>query len=190
MLPPSQGGPLTVYLRTHFNFTAADTVAGLISSNWVDDGAVYYLNGMELVRLRIGSGAVGFASLAENMNPEGQTNVLVFPADSLFDGDNVLAVEVHQSGSGSSDVVFGMTLDAGLAVPNKPALSGTEKLANGDFQFNLNGVIGRCYALDRSANLKDWTELLIFTNFSGQTLLLDNASPGQHAHFYRCRLVP
>ena len=30
-------------------------------------------------------------TLADNVNPEGQTNVLVFPADSLFHGGNVLA---------------------------------------------------------------------------------------------------
>ena len=190
LTPPAQGGPVTVYFRTHFNFTTAVTVAGLISSNWVDDGAVYYLNGVEVGRLRIATGAVSFTTPAENVNPEGQTNVLTFPADSLFYGDNVLAVEVHQVNSSSSDVVFGMTLDAALAVTNHPAIVDAQMRSNGIFQLNLAGAIGYRYAIDQSTNLADWTELMIFTNFTGQTILWDSTPAGRPAGFYRGRLLP
>ena len=187
---PALGGPVTVYFRTHFNFTAAGTVAGLLSSNWVDDGAVYYLNGAELGRLRIGDGAVAFTMPAENVNPEGQTNVLTFPANSLFYGDNVLAVEVHQTSAGSSDVVFGMTLDAQRAVVQHPSLLSPRALGNGAIQLNLAGVPGWRYAIDASTNLVDWTELRIFTNFTGQTLFQDASNPNAPARFYRTRLLP
>ena len=50
----------------------------------------------------------------------------------LVPGDNVLAVEVHQNGTASSDVAFGLALDA-VVVTNSPSLAGVvinEVLAN------------------------------------------------------------
>ena len=190
LTPPAQGGPLTVYFRTHFNFTGAGAVAGLVSSNWVDDGAVYYLNGAEVGRLRLAAGAVDFTTLADNVNPEGQTNVLAFPADSLFQGDNVLAVEVHQTSAGSSDVVFGMTLDANRAVLQRPALLSPRVLGPGTIQLNLASVPGWLCAIDASTNLVNWTELRVLTNVTGQVLFQDAGSSNAPARFYRSRLLP
>src|SRR5690349_14123701 len=38
-------GRITYYFRTHFQFTNATAGIGLVFSNRVDDGAVFYLNG-------------------------------------------------------------------------------------------------------------------------------------------------
>src|SRR6185503_8158819 len=41
----------TYYFRTHFNYTNSLTGVTLTFSNYIDDGAVFYLNGVEINRL-------------------------------------------------------------------------------------------------------------------------------------------
>ena len=187
---PAAGGPLTVYFRTHFNFTGTGTALGLISSNYVDDGAVFYLNGAEVARLRLPPEPVSFSTLATNVSPEGVPDVIVMPAASLLLGDNVLAAEVHQSSAGSSDVVFGMTLDATVGVANHSSLLDAQVLTNGGFRLEMVGVIGGRYAVDASSNLLDWTEVTVFTNLADRTFFLDPAASNAPTRFYRSRLVP
>lgn len=122
LLQPSTGGPTRVFFRTHFNFPhAAVNNYVLVSSNLIDDGFVIYLNGQEVTRFNMSttddSVATGLAAAA-NPNNEGVyvfTNRLVIPADLLVQGDNVLAVRVHQNAGTSSDVVWGHWLHASLA---------------------------------------------------------------------------
>jgi len=121
----------------------------LVATNYIDDGAVYYLNGIEVGRLRITANPVVYSTLAANQPAEGQTEVLTFSTNSLVAGDNVMAVEVHQSsccGSGtSSDDVFGMSLAAVVYATN--VITQTfgvpivlnEVLANNQTFTNLNG---------------------------------------------------
>jgi len=109
------------YFRIHFDFpTNPGAGVTLVSSNLVDDGAVFWLNGLEVGRLRM-SGTPTRTSLATGIPPGNgdATNyeTLVFSTNSLRQGDNVLAVEVHQQSDSSSDVVFGMRLDARLGFP-------------------------------------------------------------------------
>ena len=191
LVPPAQGGPITVYLRTHFAFTMPHVSAvTLTASNWVDDGAVYYLNGAEVGRLRLAAGAVDFTTLAQGVAPEGQTNVLTFPPTSLADGDNVLAVQLHQSAITSSDAVFGMTLDATVTATNQPALFSPQISGGNTFHVAFTGVIGRRYSLERSTNLRNWIEVFNFNNTTGQTLLSDPGAAANSPRFYRVRLVP
>ena len=50
---PDQGGPITTYYRTRFPFTNATSGVMLYSESYVDDGAVYYLNGAQVGRVRM-----------------------------------------------------------------------------------------------------------------------------------------
>jgi hypothetical protein len=186
---PAVNGALTVYFRTRFQFTNTGGASALVSSNWVDDGAVYYLNGVELGRLRMASGPVAYTNLATLANPEGQTNVLTFAADALLPGENLLAVEVHQNAATSSDVVFGMTLEAIINYTNQPVFTSAQRLANGSFQMTLGGVAGRQYAIDASTNLVDWVTLTTFTNVTGLHEYTDVTASSHSARLYRGRLV-
>jgi hypothetical protein len=48
---PATGFPYpTYYFRTHFNFEGAPEVALLTLTNYIDDGAIFYLNGAEVFR--------------------------------------------------------------------------------------------------------------------------------------------
>jgi hypothetical protein len=87
----------------------------LIATNLIDDGAVFYLNGVEATRLRMPAGAITRTNLASAQPPGGDATafeVLSFPASLVVAGDNVIAVEVHQQSDTSTDVVFGMSLFA------------------------------------------------------------------------------
>ena len=84
----------------------------MVASNLLDDGAVFYLNGSEAARLRLG-GTVTASTLASSA-PKNGTGYegLFLPTTNLNSGDNVLAVEVHQTSASSADVVFGLNLRA------------------------------------------------------------------------------
>lgn len=108
-------GISAIYGRTRFNFTGDPATAQLRIRHAVDDGAVVYLNGQEIHRFWIAAGDVTYATLAGvGFTPtdheavyEGPFDV---PATALVQGENVLAVEVHQNGTGSSDIVMGVQL--------------------------------------------------------------------------------
>jgi hypothetical protein len=117
---------ITYYFRAWVavpNYPGASKVQ-LVSSNLVDDGAVFYLNGIEQDRLRLNDGVtISFNTFANASAPEGVYSVIPFTVSSPWLGaTNLLAVEVHQNATNSSDVVFGMALYADFVYPNRPPL--------------------------------------------------------------------
>jgi hypothetical protein len=106
-------GANTFYFRTHFNLdTDPANVLSLVTSTVIDDGAVMYLNGEEIFRLGVQADPVLYTSpggrTRTNASREGP---FTLPLDDLVQGDNVLAVEVHQAAPNSSDIVLGIELD-------------------------------------------------------------------------------
>ncbi len=110
------------YFRTHFNYSGPLTGVTLRAKVMIDDGAVFYLNGQEIIptnsgaRLRMPAGTVTFSTIATGNVDNASVETLTFDGANLVSGDNVLCVAVHQEhGAGaqtSSDVTFGMKLDA------------------------------------------------------------------------------
>jgi hypothetical protein len=113
LTPPNGGGPNTHYFRTTFVLNALPTNAIVMLTNVIDDGAVFWVNGMEAGRVRMPTGEVNFATQA-NANPGEPVapNAFQIPASVLIVGTNTLAIEVHQNGANSSDVVMGVRVDA------------------------------------------------------------------------------
>src|SRR5207249_9378704 len=109
--PNQAGGHITVYYRTHFQWNGGLTDFNLVSTNFVDDGAVYYLNGVRVGSLRMPA-TVTFSTTATLQPTEGVPEIVLFPTNNLAIGDNVMAVEVHQVNNTSSDDVFGIQLSA------------------------------------------------------------------------------
>ena len=105
-------GRMTYYFRSHFTLPGDLSQAVVTMNTILDDGAVIYLNGREFTRIRIDpTVTVDYntpATAVGNAVWDGAINV---PTSFLAPGDNVIAVEVHQNSSGSSDIVFGLTLD-------------------------------------------------------------------------------
>ena len=115
----------TAYFRTHFTLGVNPaTIAALQLSGVVDDGAVFYLNGVEAGRLRMpdAPAVITAATLATASGPEPVDgnhtveNISISKA-ALVAGDNVLAVELHPSSLTSSDSIFGASIRIVLCVP-------------------------------------------------------------------------
>ena len=131
-LPTDNGVPYpTYYFRTHFDF--ADTSAGyaLLFTNFLDDGAVFYLNGQEVRRVRVNSGPISYNSSANGCPVNACEATLDAPdvfrlsgdaMTNLLAGDNVLAVAVHQFPSAENDVVFGSTVGLVRALASETRL--------------------------------------------------------------------
>ena len=118
ILAPANTDPDTFssYFRVHFNWTNAATQGvTLVTTNYVDDGLIVYLNGVEIYEFNTPPARPlpwDTATLPLTANPGGEpvihrTNVVV----NLLPGDNVIAVQLQQHTAGqpgSSDDVFGM----------------------------------------------------------------------------------
>jgi hypothetical protein len=97
---------ITYYLRTALTVPAGPAGAVLILRHATDDGMVAYVNGEEKARYNIASPQpVLHDYLAPAAAPEGVVVCNTLPGVPA--GTHTLAVEVHQSATTSSDVVFG-----------------------------------------------------------------------------------
>ncbi len=102
----------TYYFRTTFVASNTAEINLLVFSNLVDDGAVFYLNGVEIQRLYLPAGTISYTNLASS-HEASSYDVFNLDGDALtnlMEGTNVLAAEVHQTSATSSDVVFGTAL--------------------------------------------------------------------------------
>jgi hypothetical protein len=104
------------YFRTTLYLTNNPAGYTFNASAYVDDGAVLYVNGNEITpRIRMNTGTVTNMTLASGTPPGGDAtspDTFTIPASVFRVGTNFMAVEVHQSATSSSDIVFGLKLDA------------------------------------------------------------------------------
>jgi photosystem II stability/assembly factor-like uncharacterized protein len=108
----SHAGPITTYFRADFQSTGEMTQ--ILGNVMYDDGFVAYLNGVEIGRSSMPAGAVGPTTLAFGHEAAGY-QLFDWSAKALaaihHDGSmNTLMVEVHQSSTTSSDLVFDLEL--------------------------------------------------------------------------------
>ena len=107
---------ITTYFRKTFNVPAGSIVGATL--NLIrDDGAVVYLNGVEIGRSNMPSGTIDFDTEANNAVSnanEYSPNPISIDPSLLLSGSNTLAIEVHQAGPGSSDLVFDAELEVSM----------------------------------------------------------------------------
>ena len=114
-------GAMTYYFRKHFTLDAdPDDITEFELFTVIDDGAVFYINGIEVLRLGMPDGTIQHTTRAGrsvgNADYEGP---FIISTEHLLAGDNVIAVEVHQTSTTSSDIVFGLGLDAVVATSDE-----------------------------------------------------------------------
>ncbi len=128
---------VTTYLfRRNLDLTAqqAANVAGSLRL-LCDDGCVVFVNGTEIARLNMPTGAITTRSFALNASATEDAYSVVpvtFPGGLLHAGTNSIAVEVHQSDNSSSDVGFDLEMTLGAAGGS------TEGFAYADDTFGTN----------------------------------------------------
>ena len=122
-------GRITYYFRHSFSMPIDPAMIATMQlrANY-DDGFVAYINGVEVTRQSLPGGTIDFNTTA-GFHEDGSyqsINITAF-ADELVSGTNVLAVEVHNQSTSSSDIVWNASLDYTLpSVTRGPYLqSGT-----------------------------------------------------------------
>ncbi len=130
---------ITTYFRKKFLVNDPAAVTDLRSWAMYDDGFVVYLNGQEIQRTSMPSGAVtsttrAFAHEAGNVYQAFDWNS---KTPFLIAGENTIAVEVHQAAPTSSDLVFDLALVVG---DGSAPPSSVETIARGSsWHFDDNG---------------------------------------------------
>lgn len=136
-------GLTNYYFRTKFALNSLPQLAALRLRTIVADGAVFYLNGTEVLRWNMPAGPVGASTLAVSNVP---SPAFLGPFDlsntALVSGTNVLAVELHSALAGLTNVLFGAELELTttnmLVPPPFPiAINEVASATNNDFWIEL-----------------------------------------------------
>ena len=124
--PSSSNKFRTTYFRHEFNVVDHSIYVSLDLRLVRDDGAVVYLNGTEIARINMPAAShfLSFASSTIDREAEDTPEVLCVAPNDLVTGTNLLAVEIHQRSSSSSDISFDLQLvaDTGLVAKRGPYL--------------------------------------------------------------------
>ena len=126
--PDANNKFITTYFRRSFSVANPSLFTFLTLRLLRDDGAVVYLNGVEVWRTNMPTGSVGFltpASVAIGGADETTFVQTTISPSSLVTGTNTLAIELHQSGGASSDISFDLQLigsDGSASVTRGPYL--------------------------------------------------------------------
>jgi hypothetical protein len=180
----------TYYFITDFQWTNDFENVAFVVTNYLSDGAVYYLNGAEVNRIRMPAGVVSNSTAATGTNfPVGQADVFGINGGLLQYGENTLEVETHEPAGSSPEMVFGLSLTAAIQYPvlivdtNQPAdqavLAGQPGTLTSDivgsgplsYQWFFDGT----NAIDGATN-SSYTIPLVLTNSAGYySLLVSNS---------------
>lgn len=144
----------SVYLRKTFNVDDTTKIINAFLHVDYDDAFVAYLNGVEIARANIGTPGVSpsYSSSADTyVEPlivfGGKPETFELPdiRSKLKSGENVLAIQVHQYGTGSSDLTIIPFLTVGMdEVPsnargNHPILPLPNKFLHTNYKLSAEG---------------------------------------------------
>lgn len=118
--PSSSNKYPTYYFRKHINVPSAETFHQLKFRIMRDDGVIVYINGVEAIRSNMPSGTVTYTTYsAETIDGAAETtwNEYIVP-NTLVDGNNVIAIELHQRSASSSDTRLNVSVE-GLPEPTE-----------------------------------------------------------------------
>ena len=101
---------LTAYFRKTILINDINSKSNFTLDGLIDDGAAFYVNGIEIGRFNLPSGTLSFSTPASTWN-NGSSVHFVIPENLLKKGVNTIAVEVHQNSVTSSDLMFDLKLN-------------------------------------------------------------------------------
>ena len=137
----------TYYFRTHFNLTNDPYRVNVIVTNLIDDGAVFYVNGVEVNRFGMAAAPAPITYITTaSAAIEAAYSTFTIPYDLLVQGDNVIAAEAHNASSTSSDIVFGLSASvvnpaatSTLVITNQPKDITSSEGAPVSFSVGVSG---------------------------------------------------
>jgi hypothetical protein len=106
------GTNITFYFRTTVDVPFDPNAVGnsLRLRAYIDDGAALYVNGIEQFRFNL-TNTANYTNFATAGSTEGAGGIIASNITGFVQGNNVIAVEVHQSSRTSSDVAWAMELE-------------------------------------------------------------------------------
>ncbi len=172
----------TTYFRHRFRISQPAAVEQTFLRLLCDDGAVIYLNGQEIRRYNMPAGAVSFTTPALTaVGGADETSWLPFPfaASRLQPGENILAVEVHQSAVTSSDLSFDFSL-GGYTFASLPQLAQRPGAAGIELSWPDWALAWR---VEQSSDLQNWSPAAGTAVPDGTSLKLELPFPVPPAFF-------
>lgn len=187
----------TTYFRKAFTMDNPEDTIKLTLRLLRDDGAVVYINGVEAVRSNMPDGDITsktFAGSGIGGGAESTYYEYALYSDALVAGENIVAVEVHQSDKGSSDLSFDMDLTAVVSNTDMALAEATTELeakAISVSEIELNwsddenfAEVG--YQLERKVADGNW-EILTWRLDVNETSFLDKKLTEGAVYSYRVR---
>lgn len=173
--PPGLSSGHAYYFRTKLVITNDLTGFTLTAKMRLDDCGVIYINGVEFSRPRMAAGTItnlsfGGGALGAGVEADAD-EAFIIPLALLPIGTNTIAVEVHQINAASSDVLWGMSLEANRSVTNFSTVKLNEVLADNASVTNADGSV------------TDWVEIYnpsaVPANLAGFSLSDSPSLPGR-----------
>ncbi len=188
--PNANGKWITTYFRKTVPVANRGQFLALRLRLQKDDGAVVYLNNSEILRSNLPEGSTqNFLTFAlEDVSAPGAPGfqTAYVPVSLLAEGNNVVAVELHQFAPGTPDAWFDLEL-TGLRVPvGVPAvLAAVLSPETGAVAVRLAGTPMARYRIEGSADLAvGWTPVASATAAADGTIRVELGVPGNDAIRY------
>ena len=108
--PNSSSKYPTTYFRTSVEIPDPSLFFNFLLRVKYDDGIAVYINGKEVIRQNLASGASFTTFASSTVSDESGWKEVTLPSASFSAGTNVIAAEIHQGSGTSSDIRFDMFL--------------------------------------------------------------------------------
>ena len=97
----------TYYFRKSFTLSEEPTMEdSYILNYYLDDGAIFYINGIEVGKFYCNSGCSYYDYSTDYMGSTAAYGSIEVPREVLMKGVNILSVEVHNTSAKSTDIFF------------------------------------------------------------------------------------
>ena len=127
---PAGGRYATTYFRGSTNIPDPSTFVNFTISVTYDDAYAIYVNDTEVARHAGLTNNAPFDEYANNTVGNNANDTLTIPASVFVPGTNIIAVEIHQSSSGSSDISFALSLTGEISGGTQGSFTPTPGAAN------------------------------------------------------------
>ena len=118
--PDPENKTPTYYFRKVFAASDVESIDSITLNLLRDDGAIVYLNGQEVARSNMPAGPVDFNTFASEAvagPEENQFFSFKIGSELLEEGNNIMAVELHQATANSSDLGFDLSVTPEVILP-------------------------------------------------------------------------
>jgi hypothetical protein len=127
--PSSSNKYITTYFRKLIQVSNPSRFSHFELNLLRDDGAVVYINGVEVLRSNMPAGSISYTTRAVSPADGSSESAFIkytIPSSRFVNGSNLIAVEIHQSSSTSSDISFNLKLKgvAGAMAPSNCSAAG------------------------------------------------------------------